>query len=117
MAFGPLFGTVPWVEAAGGVLPEGAVPEVPIPDVPVPEVAPLEGVVAGATLGLVAEVAGPEGGAEPLGAESVAALGAVAAGGPLGAVSALAARASIAARKGTVIRLRNSGEKAERRIC
>jgi hypothetical protein len=99
------------------VLPEGAVPEVPVPDVPVPEVDGVEGGVAGATLGLVAEVAGLEGGVDPLGAASDAALGTLAAGGPLGAVSALAGRASIAARKGTVIRLRNSGEKAERRIC
>jgi hypothetical protein len=74
-------------------------------------------VVAGAALGLVVEVSGLEGGAEPLGAASDAALGALAEGGPLGAVSALAESASIAARKGTVIRLRNSGEKAERRIC
>jgi hypothetical protein len=76
-----------------------------------------EGVVAGATLGLVAEVAGLVAVPAPSGAVSVAALGAVAAGGPLGLVSALAGRASIAARKGTVIRRRNIGEKSERRIC
>lgn len=93
------------------MLPEGAVAEVPVPDVD-----GLVGVVAGATLGLVAEVAGLEGGTAPFGAASVAGRVAVAAGGPLGGVSALAGKASVTARKGTVMRVRISGEKAERRI-
>ena len=82
-----------------------------------PEVDGLVGVVAGASLGPVVEVEGLVVGVEPSGAAS-AVLGAVAVGGALGLVSALAGRASITARNGTAIRVRNSGKKAvERRIC
>ncbi|MGE3529923.1 MAG: hypothetical protein AB7G54_10875 [Methyloceanibacter sp.] len=72
--------------------------------------------VAGATLGLVAEVPGLDGETCPLGAAAAGALalGAVVTGGPLGLGSALAGIASISAKNGTA---RNCGKEREERIC
>jgi hypothetical protein len=61
--------------------------------------------VAGATLGLVAEVPG-----------AVAAGGVVAAG-PLEPVSAFAGKANAMAKNGMATRPRNCGKKVEKRIC
>jgi hypothetical protein len=74
--------------------------------------------VAGATLGLVAEVPGLEGLSCPSGAVTgVVTLGVVAAVGPLGLVSALAGKAKAIAKNGTASRLRNCGKEAEKPIC
>jgi hypothetical protein len=74
--------------------------------------------VAGAVLGLVAEVPGLEGAACPSGVVTGAvAPGAVAAAAPFGLVSALAGKANTIAKNGTARRPRNCGKEAEKPIC